>query len=323
LMGACWEFVRLKAPGKSYLADHDQSVCDDYVEWLFGQDVYECVVRDSRKEIIYKPAWNKLLDLDLQVRKLAYKWIHRDGVTIKEALKQAMEDEKTYRKYFTLPVRLSVAALADRHTKADSSRGRPRTPRRDGGAKGWQRLRRHSQGIRWQVVEMQELRRQGHSPARPVRRRPPRVTPHPRWPPEALCLQPRGLDRQGLQASPLVPRTQWPAPCPRVHQCPPAFRRGGRPAVKRHASPLPSHRWGAPEAAAPGNAAEATEVTPVTATLHNRVLFLFAGESRLADMGAAFPHPVAEEIARGASRKILLEMEEMGIAMNVIFFDRI
>jgi hypothetical protein len=128
LMGACWEFIRLKVPGKSYLADHSQAVWDDYADWLLGDDVFDCVVRDSGRDVIYKPSWNLVLDLDYQIRKLAYKLVNRTGVTIKAAMKQAMADEKLYHKFFTTPVSLA-AASATKSGGAASSRGRSRSPR--------------------------------------------------------------------------------------------------------------------------------------------------------------------------------------------------
>ena len=57
-------------------------------------------------------------------------------MTIKEALKSAMEDDKTYRKYFTLPVSWAAAAstTADTSSKKPSreydQRGRSRSPQR-------------------------------------------------------------------------------------------------------------------------------------------------------------------------------------------------
>jgi hypothetical protein len=131
LMGTRWELIRLRAPGKAYLSDHIQAICGEPLERLLGDEIYEYEVRDSNKETIYQPNWNQVLELDYQARKYAFKFVNRDGMTIKDALALAREDGRTIRKHFTLPISLSAAATANR--PASGTRGRSRTPRRDHG----------------------------------------------------------------------------------------------------------------------------------------------------------------------------------------------
>ena len=132
LMVTCWELVKLRVPGKAYLADHTQAIWNGHVEWLLGDEVLEYEVKDSNNNTVFQPTWHQMLELDFQVRKLAYKYVNRDGMTIKRALETARADEPTLRKYFSLPISVSAATVAS-HTKpanpASRTRGRSRSPR--------------------------------------------------------------------------------------------------------------------------------------------------------------------------------------------------
>ena len=132
VMGTCWEFIRLRVPSKPYLKDYDIAIWDAHVEWLLGEEVFDFQVKDDKQVTIYKPGWQQVLILDYNVRKLAYKMVIRDGYTIKEAMARAREDEKVFRKHFTLPISLAAASTATAGDGARPSRDhdrRSRSPR--------------------------------------------------------------------------------------------------------------------------------------------------------------------------------------------------
>ena len=130
LMSTCWDFVRLKVPGKAYLKDHSAAMWDEHVDWLLGEEIYDFEVKDANKMTIFKPPWHQVLEIDYHVRRLAFKWVNRDGMSIKAALKAARHDEKTLRNHFTLPISVAAAAAANRQEEGGRSsnvRGRERS----------------------------------------------------------------------------------------------------------------------------------------------------------------------------------------------------
>ena len=112
LMAHHWEMVRLKFPAKEFFAGLTMDLWSQYVNWLLGEDVYDNVVKDTVGNIVYRPSWHILLEYELQVRKRAFHQVNNAGVTIAQALKDAMMHQPTSIKYFTTPVSLAAGAAA-------------------------------------------------------------------------------------------------------------------------------------------------------------------------------------------------------------------
>ena len=117
-----WEMARFKFPAKEFFAGLTMDLWSQYVNWLLGEDVYDNVVRDTIGSIVYRPSWHILLEYELQVRKKALHQVNNTGVTITQALKDAMAHQPTSIKYFTTPV--SLAAGAGERTSPPSRLGR-------------------------------------------------------------------------------------------------------------------------------------------------------------------------------------------------------
>ena len=126
LMAHHWEMVRLKFPAKEFFAGLTMDLWSQYVNWLLGEDVYDNVVKDTVGNIVYRPSWHILLEYELQVRKRAFHQVNNSGVTIAQALKDAMMHQPTSIKYFTTPVSLAAGAAA---AGSKRSRGSPQPSR--------------------------------------------------------------------------------------------------------------------------------------------------------------------------------------------------
>ena len=72
---------------------------------------------------------------------------------------------------------------------------------------------------------------------------------------------------------------------------------------------------------APRVAAAAPRMTSATYSLHLRVLYLFAGRSRQADMGCAYRSLVLDINRRDTTRKVTLEVEEIDVLLNLKIYD--
>ena len=147
VMGTCWEFIRLRTPTKPYFKDYDSAIWDTHVEWLLGEEVFDFQIKDDKQVTIYKPHWQQVLVLDYNVRKLAYKYVTRDGYTIKTAMERARMDEKVFRTHFTLPISLAAAAASiggegPSRGSRDHDRQRSRSPRPSRGSRDRELKRR-------------------------------------------------------------------------------------------------------------------------------------------------------------------------------------
>ena len=113
-MSTMWDFVKLKLPSKAFLQDQSVTLWDRYTDWLLGEDVYENVVKDHTGEVIMRPSWHTLMELEFQVRRRMCWEINCNSKSIGNALMDAQKHEPTFTKYFTLPTSLSAASSARR-----------------------------------------------------------------------------------------------------------------------------------------------------------------------------------------------------------------
>ena len=128
LMGHCWEFIRLKVPGKGYLADYDIAMWDRYADWLLGEEVYENVIKDDRSCVVFRPSWRLLLEYEFQVRKRMYFEVNNGGMTLKQALLSAQGHMPTTTKHFTIPVSLAAGSSGGGPRTGGGSGARSRSP---------------------------------------------------------------------------------------------------------------------------------------------------------------------------------------------------
>jgi hypothetical protein len=127
-MGHCWEFIRLKVPGKGYLADYDIAMWDRYADWLLGEEVYENVIKDDRNCVVFRPSWRLLLEYEFQVRKRMYFEVNTGGMTLKQALLSAQGHMPTTTKHFTIPVSLAAGSSGGGPRTGGGSGARSRSP---------------------------------------------------------------------------------------------------------------------------------------------------------------------------------------------------
>ena len=126
VMAYCWEFARLRLPGKAFFQDYHMRMWDNYVEWLLGEDVYENFVHDDSGQVSYRPSWKIFTDFEYQVRKRMCYEVNNNGLSLKAGLDTAMAHMPTMTKYWTLPVSLAAASSVG----SSSKRQRSRTPSR-------------------------------------------------------------------------------------------------------------------------------------------------------------------------------------------------
>ena len=92
LMANCFLFLKLKFPQKGVLASCDRSMWDDYIRFLFGDDVWAFSIKDGNRRPISCPHQGIVEDYDLAIReKVAV--LMSEGMDIAAAFDSAMGDK--------------------------------------------------------------------------------------------------------------------------------------------------------------------------------------------------------------------------------------
>ena len=92
LMANCFLFLKLKFPQKGVLASCDRSMWDDYIRFLFGDDVWAFSIKDGNRRPVSCPHQGIVEDYDLAIReKVAV--LMSEGMDIAAAFDSAMGDK--------------------------------------------------------------------------------------------------------------------------------------------------------------------------------------------------------------------------------------
>ena len=91
LMGRCFMFLRLKFPQKGVLQTCTMSVWDQYIEYLFGNSVWNFTIKGENGQPVSCPHQGIVLTYDLAMREFAME-LMASGVDLEAALDRAMGD---------------------------------------------------------------------------------------------------------------------------------------------------------------------------------------------------------------------------------------
>ena len=70
--GIAWEFMRMRHPNTGALKDLSEQDWREHVEYVLGDQVYSRRVAITAAGSVYTPSWNVVMELDYQIRKLAF-----------------------------------------------------------------------------------------------------------------------------------------------------------------------------------------------------------------------------------------------------------
>ncbi len=112
LMKRHWEVIRLRYPDRQMFQGYTSEVWDDLIRHLLGPKIH---LYRSRKG--WGISWEDLLEYEFQIRKKAYKQVTKQGTTLQEALREAMDCEKLKQEYFTLQLCTSGQKYPEESTK--------------------------------------------------------------------------------------------------------------------------------------------------------------------------------------------------------------
>ena len=108
LMGRCFEFMRIKFPGKGYVAGLTESFWLDYCDFILGKDVYGRTATAGFGGMEIRPSWNIVLTFEYKIRREAMKQVNRKGIPIVTAIEQAMKCPLLAQRYFSIPVAMTA-----------------------------------------------------------------------------------------------------------------------------------------------------------------------------------------------------------------------
>ena len=131
-LGTTLIFAGYQQVHKGYLRGLNPQVFVEYVEYLLGDFVWKLASRGANGAVMSTPSWALLLSYEHAIRKAMVKLVAQ-GKTVKEALKNAMEDPVTKERFFTTPLCIEAVA-GKRHAPAEwnsseaasPSQGQPR-----------------------------------------------------------------------------------------------------------------------------------------------------------------------------------------------------
>ena len=120
-----WLFLAVKFANRPWLQGLDPYLFSRYTDYLLGEKVYELrIPKENAMESLQTP-WPALLHYDYECRKSAFRRVREEGLTLADALRQAMADPELKEVHFTSPIALAhrTSRGEKRSSDAASSNG--------------------------------------------------------------------------------------------------------------------------------------------------------------------------------------------------------
>ncbi len=134
LLGTTLIYAGYQQVHKGYLKGLNPQVFVEYVEYLLGDFVWKLASRGANGAVMSTPSWALLLSYEHAIRKAMVKLVSQ-GKTVKEALKNAMEDPVTKERFFTTPLCMEAVA-GKRHAPAEWNSSEAASPSQSQPRKG-------------------------------------------------------------------------------------------------------------------------------------------------------------------------------------------
>ena len=135
LLAAKWHMLKLRLPDHAILADYSERAFSRHVEYILGPDVAGLEAQDAAGHAVGRPNWQTVLSYELQVRRMACRYVNEAGITLAAALEQAARDSGLKERYLTTPMAVSIAMNAVAQAKG-ASRSKSPAPALE---QNWQR----------------------------------------------------------------------------------------------------------------------------------------------------------------------------------------
>ena len=108
LLGAAWQFCSFQQAQNPIFKDLSPQAWVEHCDYILGEEVRELVAKTPDGTMTSKPSWTLVLSYEHEVRVRAYEYVRVDGVPLAVALAKARDDERTYRKFFLIPLTLEA-----------------------------------------------------------------------------------------------------------------------------------------------------------------------------------------------------------------------
>ena len=125
IWGISWIYAASKHSTRAALQDLDPQLFYDYADFLLGPRVRDLLAKDSGGNFLSRPPFSLVLSYEYQLRKrMAH--LMNDGMSLKGAMKMAMECSETREVHFLTPLLFASIPASS----GDHERERSRSPRR-------------------------------------------------------------------------------------------------------------------------------------------------------------------------------------------------
>ena len=138
LLGRCWLFLRTKHTNRPYLLDLAPQSLVEYADYILSKDVVGLRIGDKEMGRQERPTWSSVLKFEMECRKVAYKRVRTEGVTMAVALREVRHDPTHRQVHFTAEFLLELSqqlavqrapgpaaidrAASGRHSREDDSK---------------------------------------------------------------------------------------------------------------------------------------------------------------------------------------------------------
>eukprot|EP00438_Fugacium_kawagutii_P021416 Skav230574 [mRNA] locus=scaffold971:156334:157617:- [translate_table: standard] len=147
----CYLFMQLKYPNREVLRGLHPHHWNLYAGYLLGEHVMGLKSTSPSGEVVSSPGLALVLTYEYQVRKYMMKKVN-DGMTMVDAMEEAMKDTTTKERYFLTPAALGAVSRAERPKSRSPRRDEDdyrRDRGRDKGRKGSGKSKGKGKGFPW------------------------------------------------------------------------------------------------------------------------------------------------------------------------------